>query len=142
MISRRPKSLASSENAPGPSKMIAIEKIMKRAATKFGSVDCKEKKIEIALPKKTRKAESGVKNPSNSAVPTTIFPNPKTCVQINAFPRSNRQNPPCIITVMLSVARSNSKPKPAAPSGNLEKNLCNFVSPVFVDRFQRCTHTE
>jgi hypothetical protein len=37
--------------------------------------------------------------------------------------------------VMLSVARSNSKPKPAAPSGNLEKNLCNLISSVFSDRF-------
>lgn len=91
IISRLPNIRASSEKAPGPSKISDTEiAIIKPRAKIPGVFAEKGKTIRNILPRQIRLLNNGVKNPTKSKAPVIIADNPNNHDQICEFSSVNK----------------------------------------------------
>ena len=128
MISRRPNSRASHENAPGPSITSAIDnaantKDVDVLSTWFIAWFCSAEIPLIRLTSATIAPPIGVRNPAMSATPLKISIKPKLrsiCVRLNAATAGM----PCMSALTPTQIRMRIRPAPGHPSGKIEKNFC------------------
>jgi hypothetical protein len=129
-ISRRPNKRPSRENAPGPSSAIATAVIIMPKDTSLASCKPQEGRgnHEKAIPRKhspTSNPAYGVRNPIASAAPPIVNAKPANHLSKEGFDVPERYITPTVVAARPTVARSNNKPTPGLPPGNVEYNLCS-----------------
>src|SRR5258705_1511727 len=141
-ISRRPNSRASSENAPGPRKAIAVVIAMtsmiatllsKRFAVGAG---IHERAYPI-VPSTTMTLVAGVSIPKRKQIPPENASTTATNVINVSLCQSLRYAEPCINMVEPATTLKSSRPTPGNPAVKGENNLCKASLPntnVFQDR--------
>jgi len=130
-ISRRPNIRASNEKAPGPRQAVAsanavILRTRKLETTKPPGFVI-PKKWYATMPKATIKLAIGVITPNKRHKPAAK----ENEATINALKsgQARRNCAPLNMITLATTARSNNKPKPGHPRGNVVKSLCSEISP-------------
>lgn len=130
IISRRPNSRPSKENAPGPSKVITVAVIIIPRAISLTSCNPHEGvgNQERAMPKKdnpTKNPPHGVRNPTARAAPLVVKSKPSNhLAQMGPF-ELDKYSTPTAIAATPTAARSSNSPIPGRPPGNVENSLCS-----------------
>ena len=122
MISRKPKSRASRENAPGPRRTTAEATAARKATDSFEAhiAELAAGPIEIHMVASTPTsiAAIGVKKPINSETPVATINESATHVPIVGSGRSLRSIPPWTSATTPIAALSTSRASPVRPRGN------------------------
>ena len=130
IISRLPKSRASSDNAPGPRKTMAAATATisiadgltsKRFVLQGGSNESPAQ----AIPSAASALATGVKSPISNVAPTARKTVPITHVPGAALTRLVKYDVPSAIVVTPIAARNKSRPMPGHPPGNVENSRCS-----------------
>jgi hypothetical protein len=133
-ISRRPNNRPSKENAPGPSRLIAMAQTIIAPATVL--VSCRlhpgAGNQEAAMPAKqtaTKTAAAGVRSPTASATPLTSRTPPSNQLSARATDTIANVKTPAAAAVKPRAVRSSKSPKPGRPPGKVENSLCSAYLP-------------
>jgi hypothetical protein len=133
-ISRRPNSRASSENAPGPRKAIAVviamtSMIAALLSKRFaGGAGIHERAYPI-VPSTTMTLVAGVSIPTRRQIPPDNPSTTATNVIHVSLCQSLRYAEPCINKVEPATTLKSSRPTPGNPAGKVENNLCRASLP-------------
>src|SRR5260221_3558176 len=124
-ISRRPKSAASSEKAPGPRNAMAgatstTNSGVRPGSNAFAAADGSHERETAAVPRAARKAATAVSSPISTRTPQTAAISPTTATdQVDR--RSARPAAPWTKSAVATPTRSRKRPTAGNPPGNVEK---------------------
>ena len=132
IISRRPKSRESIENAPGPSRLRAAAITARRVATALICGRFKEsmgtrERATTALHIVARIPPTGIRKPSRSETPLTKAIRATAQLEDVKVPVPNRNDEVSVMRTIPAAARNSRRPTPGQPLGKVEKSLCRCV---------------